>query len=177
MSRPGWDAYALNIAEAVSTRGDCTRRRVGAVILDASIPHRVVSVGYNGGRPGGRSCLKGECPRGRHYRLTGECNCATREHDLTCPKFPFPRCACGESWPCPDAVAPGSSYDTGPGACIAVHAEMNALLDVDNRSRLDGATLYVTEEPCAGCLKILRSTALARVAWPEGDLQHPFETT
>ena len=32
---PGWDDYFLGIARAVSRRGDCTRRQVGAVLVDA----------------------------------------------------------------------------------------------------------------------------------------------
>lgn len=63
MSRPGWDEWGLGIAKAVSTRGDCTRRQVGAVILDAD--HRPVSFGYNGAAPGAPGCLTdGACPRG-----------------------------------------------------------------------------------------------------------------
>lgn len=60
--RPRWDEYFLSIAQAVATRGDCRRQRVGAVVVD--IAHRIVSTGYNGHEPGGRSCLRGECPRG-----------------------------------------------------------------------------------------------------------------
>jgi dCMP deaminase len=60
--RPAWDDYFLGIAVAVSARADCTRARYGAVIVK---DHRIVSTGYNGGRPGGPSCLAGECPRGR----------------------------------------------------------------------------------------------------------------
>jgi deoxycytidylate deaminase len=78
-------------------------------------------------------------------------------------------CACGERWPCPDAVDPGSSYDTGPGACIGVHAEVNALLQVSDRSRLKKATLYITEAPCDGCLKIIKNTAISRIVWPTGE--------
>lgn len=152
-TRPDWHEYGLGLARAASARGDCTRRQVGAVILDDQ--HRVVSVGYNGSYPGGPSCLDGDCPRGQHYSVAGDLGCRLR-------------CACGRPWPCPDAVPAGSSYDTGPGACIAVHAEMNALLAVDDRSRLRGAVLYVTAEPCDGCLKILRSTALREIHWDDG---------
>lgn len=161
MERPGWDDWAMGIAQAVARRGDCTRRQVGAVLLDEN--HRVIGCGYNGGPKGGASCLGGECPRGRHYEIV-------RPHPLGDHegKDCIRECACGNEWPCSLAVAPGSSYDTGPGVCVAVHAEMNALLDVSDRSRLMGATLYVTEQPCMGCLKILKNTDIKTFVWPGG---------
>lgn len=65
-ARPDWDTYFLNISKAVSTRADCRRSRVGAVIVK---DHRIVSTGYNGSPAGDKSCLAGECPRGL---LTGD---------------------------------------------------------------------------------------------------------
>lgn len=63
-ARPSWDTWALGLAEAVATRADCTRRHVGAVILDAE--HRVVSTGYNGYPSGMPGCATaGACPRGQ----------------------------------------------------------------------------------------------------------------
>ena len=44
--RPTWTEYYLGIAEAVAKRGECTRRQVGAVIVN----HK-------------KSCLDGMCPR------------------------------------------------------------------------------------------------------------------
>lgn len=73
---------------------------------------------------------------------------------------------------CPRAfsnVEPGSSYDTGPGACIALHAEQNLIMHADWRA-LDGATLYVTREPCGGCWKLIRGARFHRVVWPEGEV-------
>jgi dCMP deaminase len=163
-ARPDWDAWALGIADAVAKRGDCTRRQVGAVLLDQD--HRVIGCGYNGGPAGGESCLAGECPRGRHYELA-ECPGKPHPPDCLC-RVLTGRCACGEGWPCNWAVPPGSSYDTGPGVCIAVHAEMNALLDVSDRSRLVGATMYITDQPCGGCLKILKNTQIKTFVWPGG---------
>src|SRR5205823_5210655 len=61
--RLGWHDWALGIAEAVATRTDCTRDKVGAVILDAD--HRVIATGYPGVAPAARGCLEGACPRGR----------------------------------------------------------------------------------------------------------------
>lgn len=71
---------------------------------------------------------------------------------------------------CPRAtsdVPPGSSYDTGPGACIALHAEQWLIMKADYME-LDGAVLYVTREPCGGCWKMIRGTGIHRVVWPEG---------
>lgn len=60
-TRPKWDPYYLNIALAVAARGECTRNRVGAVIVRR---HTILSTGYNGAPPGAVSCLEGGCPRG-----------------------------------------------------------------------------------------------------------------
>lgn len=61
--RIGWDEYGLELAKTVALRADCTRRKVGAVLMAPD--HSIVSTGYNGGYSGGPSCLAGECPRGR----------------------------------------------------------------------------------------------------------------
>lgn len=61
--RPGWHDWAMGIAEAVAQRTDCTRDRVGAVILDDN--HRVIATGYPGVASATRGCLEGTCPRGR----------------------------------------------------------------------------------------------------------------
>lgn len=119
--RPDWDAYFLNVAKAVSLRGDCLRRQVGAVIVDGD--RRIVSTGYNGAPPGGPSCLAGECPRGR------------------------------------SSVPPGSSYDTGPGSCIALHAEQNAIMWGDP-SRVVRSTIYVTEKPCGACERMIHGLGM-----------------
>lgn len=58
--RPDWDTYYLGIAEAVSKRGECIRRQVGAVIVRE---HSIVSTGYNGAPAGEVSCLDNGCPR------------------------------------------------------------------------------------------------------------------
>lgn len=63
VGRPSWDEYFLGIAKAVSLRADCTRRRVGAVIV---VDGRIVSTGYNGAPAGAPGCLSaGACPRGK----------------------------------------------------------------------------------------------------------------
>jgi dCMP deaminase len=122
--RPDWDDYWYVVAAAISRRADCSRRRVGAVIVDSG--NRIISTGYNGSPPGGPSCLAGQCPRAASN------------------------------------VAPGSSYDTGPGACIALHAEQNAIIWADPQ-RLNGATIYVTSQPCDGCYRLIQGVGIGRL--------------
>lgn len=62
VERPSWDDYYVNIAKAVSRRGECSRRQVGAVIVK---DQTIISTGYNGAPPGEQSCLTGNCPRAR----------------------------------------------------------------------------------------------------------------
>jgi dCMP deaminase len=62
-------------------------------------------------------------------------------------------------------VAPGSSYDTGAGQCVAIHAEANALLYTD-RADLVGAALYVTSAVLGShgwwCQKLRRGFSVRR---------------
>lgn len=65
-----------------------------------------------------------------------------------------------------DQLASGSSYDTGPGACIAVHAEANALLRA-SWADMQGAAMYVTGACCQGCAKLVSASGIVVVYWPE----------
>lgn len=124
--RPTWDLYFLRIADAVAGRADCTRRRVGCVIVDQD--HRILASGYNGSPPGGPSCLNGQCPRG------------TKTYEQQ-----------------PGLVG---SYDD----CHATHAELNAIIFA--RGSCKGATIYITDPPCPGCAKAIRSAGITRVVHP-----------
>lgn len=128
--RFSWDEWGMILARAVAQRADCTRRQVGAVVMDPD--HNIVATGYNGAAPGVIGCIAGGCPR------------AT------------------------SGVEPGSSYDTGAGTCIALHAEQNALLRA-SWADMKGSTLYVTEEPCGGCWRMIKGTPLRRVLTPTSD--------
>lgn len=79
---------------------------------------------------------------------------------------------------------PGSSYDTGSGACVALHAEQNALR-YRTVSGTDGATLYLVclkpispfpgewhlilheqQGPCDGCARQLVAYGIREVVTP-----------
>ena len=63
-----------------------------------------------------------------------------------------------------------SDYDVpgSPGFCIAIHAEMNALLFATRDTA--GSTAYVTDKPCSGCRKALAAAGVVRAVWPDGEL-------
>lgn len=121
VERPSWGVYFSAIAYCVATRADCTRAKVGAVVVK---DNRIVSTGYNGAPAGEPGCEA--CPR-RH-----------------------------------SSVEPGSSYDSGEGYCVAIHAEANALLYAD-RDKTVGAMLYVTKDPCEGCSRLIKAAGIAGV--------------
>src|ERR1044072_4860899 len=60
-------------------------------------------------------------------------------------------------------ILPGSSYDTGKGSCIALHAEQNAILRAGLQTR--GATLYLTDAPCDGCGRLIEGAEFSRVVF------------
>lgn len=60
MKRPDWDQYFMDMAKVASSRSNCSRRHVGAVIVK---DHRIISTGYNGTPRGVKNCDEGGCPR------------------------------------------------------------------------------------------------------------------
>lgn len=153
-TRPTWVTYFLGIADSVAVRADCTRRKVGAIVVDGKTKY-IISTGYNGAAPGKPGCLSaGACPRGRHHLAPSS------GYDS------IVRCACGNAWPCTFAARPGSSYDTGVNSCIAIHAEANALLRAGSLAR--GAWLFCTDKPCDGCMRLIEGAGIIMVVWYGG---------
>ncbi len=67
--RISWDRYFMMIAEDVSTRATCIRRRVGAVIVKNK---RILSTGYNGPPSGISHCDSEKCLRTKFNVPSGE---------------------------------------------------------------------------------------------------------
>ena len=59
-TRPSWEEYFLKIAEYVSTRSTCLRRKVGAVLVRDK---QILSTGYNGAPRGVANCTDVGCLR------------------------------------------------------------------------------------------------------------------
>ena len=58
--RPKWDTYFMRIAHVASTRTNCMKRAVGAVIV---VDNRIVATGYNGTPFATKNCNEGGCDR------------------------------------------------------------------------------------------------------------------
>jgi len=72
----------MNIARVVATRGNCIRRKVGAVIVK---DYRIVCTGYNGTPRGIKNCSEGGCRRCQGNVRSGqaltECICCHAEEN------------------------------------------------------------------------------------------------
>jgi dCMP deaminase len=67
--RPSWDDYFLDIANLVSTRSTCLRRRVGAVLVKDK---RILASGYNGAPSSIEHCSVTGCIRDKLRIPSGE---------------------------------------------------------------------------------------------------------
>ena len=59
-TRPSWDIYFMRIAQVVSMRSTCLRRKVGAIIVRNK---RILATGYNGVPRGLAHCAERGCVR------------------------------------------------------------------------------------------------------------------
>ena len=73
MPRPDTDEYFLLLALLASTRGTCSRRRVGCVLTDAN--NHVISTGYNAPASGRTHCIEIPCAGATMASGTGLSEC------------------------------------------------------------------------------------------------------
>ena len=68
---------------------------------------------------------------------------------------------------CTDHPCGGESYTSGEGfdACMATHAEQNALLQCRDVMTID--TMYLTLSPCITCAKLIANTSCTTVIYSE----------
>lgn len=125
--RPRWDTYFMQIAHVTSTRTNCMKRAVGAVIVQNN---RIVASGYNGTPFGMTNCSEGGCTR------------------------------------CNSNAPSGAGLDE----CLCIHAEENAVIEA-GRIKSEGATCYVTTQPCLTCAKTLVQSGIKRIVY---DREYPM---
>lgn len=78
--KPSWDEYFMNLAEVVRSRADCTRRKVGALIVKDK---RIIATGYNGTPHNIKNCSEGGCLRCKK-RDEGKINWYEYEENCVC---------------------------------------------------------------------------------------------
>ena len=105
---------------------------------------------------------RGDCIRAQHGAVV------VKEHKIVSTGYngtqPGAK-SCRDTGECPRALDPSSEHSKGNyDLCWATHAESNALLRA-SWSDLQGSTIYITGEPCPGCLKLIKSSGIKRVVW------------
>jgi len=108
--RPTFDEYCMMLAQLVSTRSTCLRRKVGAVLVKDK---QIIGTGYNGAPKGAPHCEdvgclreKNDVPSGERHELCrgahAEANAvsqsaqhgvSTEDSTLYCTTYPCPMCA------------------------------------------------------------------------------------
>lgn len=74
--------------------------------------------------------------------------------------------SCGTTGTCPRNLDPNAKHSEGHyDLCWATHAEANALLRA-SWEEMQGATIYVTGDPCPGCTKLIGSAGITNVVKP-----------
>ena len=125
MARPSLDEYFMEIAEVVSKRSTCHRRKIGAVLVRDK---HILTTGYNGAPSGCKDCLELGCLR----------------NELKIPS--------------------GERIEI----CRAVHAELNAIIQAALHGIVcEGATMYVTVQPCVTCAKAIVNARIKKVVYKE----------
>lgn len=68
---------------------------------------------------------------------------------------------CDEEWP-----EKGCERDSKGSCSLALHAEQNAILyAVNNRTSVEGSTMYVTLSPCISCARLMLGAKIKKVIY------------
>lgn len=80
--RPTWDDYFMTIACLTSLRSNCSKRKVGSIIVK---DNKVLALGYNGTPVGMLNCIDGGCVRCSNTKESGKdldlCMCLHAEEN------------------------------------------------------------------------------------------------
>lgn len=128
-ARKDWDTYFMDIAYMASTRSRCTRRHVGAVLVQGK---KLLGTAYNGAPMGVPDCSEAGCMIAEQYEVE---------------------------------MVDGKERVVKKERCIrTIHAEQNLLLFTDRIDR-EGATVYVTDQPCWTCANMLANSGVTEIVY------------
>lgn len=106
---------------------------------------------------------RGDCRRRQHGAVIVKNNRVTSTGYNGSPSG-GPSCLRGE---CPRGLLTEDEQAHNDGLyenCVALHAEQNAIAYA-NRADTEGATIYITGEPCSMCSKLITAAGIERVVW------------
>ena len=167
-TRPGWDAYFMGIARAISTRMSCDRAQIGCVIV--SPDHRILSGGYGGAPSGWPSCDEVGHMMAEMASGDGMLDNIKMEQAITFAEINrrYPQGElCREDLK--SAYLGGRDSKPSRQSCIrTVHAEENAVCTAARHGvALGGSTLYTTASCCWDCLKMVAQAGIVRIVYGE----------
>lgn len=104
---------------------------------------------------------RGDCTRAQHGAVI------VKDRRIVATGYngtPPGRESCLLTGECPRAKDPNAEHSKGDyDLCWSTHAEANAIIRASYED-MQGATMYITGQPCPGCLKLIQSARLAWVA-------------
>lgn len=146
--RPSWDAIGMELAGVIAKRSRCVVRQVGVAI--ASEDWTAWTFGFNGA-PGGYTASVG---------LTDQAGCTSY-----CPQgSASPMGSTGSIWI--GTPQEGFTHTTADVICMAVHAEVNALMKSSPATRTSG-TIFSTAAPCWKCSVAIANSGIKRLVIPD----------
>lgn len=151
---------SVKSAEEQLEQIEALRRKLMGIDMSASRPdwdHYFMGIAY-------AVADRADCRRAKHGAVVVK-DKRIRATGYNAAASGGPSCLKGE---CPRGlsdVPSGSSYDSGPGTCVSLHAEQNALLFA-SRDDCEGGTLYITGKPCAGCWRMIQGSGIQAVVYP-----------
>lgn len=102
--------------------------------------------------------VRGDCVRAQHGAVIVKNNRIIATGYNGTP--PGDSRSCLTTGGCPRATDPNAQHSKGEyDSCWATHAEANAIIRASYED-MQGATIYVTGDPCPGCFKLIRSAGL-----------------
>ena len=153
-----FDKANMEIAFLTAKLSYCERRQVGAVIVKDD---RVIANGYNGTSKGSENICEDKyvtCISCKGKVLLTETDLSHIDSHGTMKTL----CSCGTTKYFKNKDIELTTND------MVIHAEQNALLfAAKNGISVNGATMYVTTEPCIDCAKFIEASGIKKVIYSE----------
>ena len=137
----------------------CKRKQVGCVIANEE---RIISHGFNGTISG----LPNECEETKEEMYCKRCECTDQSKLTIDENISVGSNICTNCYY--TNVVKVKKIPIDKTNVFTLHAEANAILWAARKGyALEGATLYVTLEPCADCSKLIAQSGITRVMYSE----------